>query len=220
MATGNKCKNASSSSNGKVCNNCFAPEGSARASKLSACARCSLVVYCSRECQREDWKANHKQHCITKADRSPQPPSSSSGRTDGTSGASVTGEACSICLDRTTDSSACTLPCAHVFQSACVAQLRRFGVEQACPLCRKPLPPGPEKLNEEAFRRYMVAYQQVLRGEASWSTLPASAQHELYAAVASWRTAAEQGYPRAQVNLGLMLENGHSGTQNDIEAAR
>jgi len=56
----------------KVCGNCLASEGSASSPKLSACARCGLVLYCSRDCQREHWKANHKQHCDAKADRAPQ----------------------------------------------------------------------------------------------------------------------------------------------------
>ena len=48
----------------KVCDNCSAPEGSDCASKLSACGRCGLVVYCSKDCQRAHWKVNHKQRCI------------------------------------------------------------------------------------------------------------------------------------------------------------
>jgi hypothetical protein len=129
MANLNKCKMASSP-NGKVCNNCFSPEGSATAPKLSACARCGLVVYCSRECQRVHWKAGHKQLCITKAERAPRLLSSSSICVDGASRATaVAEEVCSICLDPTTESSACTLPCAHVFHGSCVAELRKYGVE-------------------------------------------------------------------------------------------
>ena len=56
-----------------VCGNCLAPQGSTSAPKLSACARCGLVSYCSKDCQRAHWKVNHKQFCVTKADRAPPP---------------------------------------------------------------------------------------------------------------------------------------------------
>jgi hypothetical protein len=52
----------------------------------------------------------------------------------------------------------------------------------------------------------MVVNRQVECGEASWSSLPVSAQQELDEVVAIWRTAAEQGYPWAQVNLSIMFE--------------
>lgn len=57
---------------GRVCGNCSAREGSACAPELLACARCGLVEYCSRDCQKAHWKATHKQHCTAKADRAPQ----------------------------------------------------------------------------------------------------------------------------------------------------
>ena len=30
---------------------------------LKFCAACQTVAYCSRACQRTDWKASHKRHC-------------------------------------------------------------------------------------------------------------------------------------------------------------
>lgn len=51
-----------SAPNGMVRGNCSATEGSASsASKLLACSRRGLVVYCSRDCQKAHWKANHEQ---------------------------------------------------------------------------------------------------------------------------------------------------------------
>ena len=44
----------------KACGNCGGAEGSAGVAKLSVCARCGLVVYCSKVCQRSDWKDSHK----------------------------------------------------------------------------------------------------------------------------------------------------------------
>ena len=35
-----------------------------RASQLNACARCRLALYCSRSCQREHWKKEHKGECL------------------------------------------------------------------------------------------------------------------------------------------------------------
>jgi len=161
----------------KVCANCSAPEGSDRASKFSACARCGLAVYCSKDCQRAHWKANHKQRCITKADRARQHQELSEDHR-GTSTALSVAEKCAICLELLAEESSRTLPCAHVFHGTCVSELRKFGVQQACPLCRTPLPPGPGKIFEEATRRFLVIQQLVDRGNASWSALPVSTQEE------------------------------------------
>ena len=43
-----------------------AAAGCASAEARNVCARCQAVRYCSRECQRADWKA-HKQACVTAA---------------------------------------------------------------------------------------------------------------------------------------------------------
>ena len=125
----------------EVCGNCLEPEGSAKVSKLSACARCGLVLYCSRDCQRAHWKANHKQRCVAKADRVPQQQDTSGARIgdNASSNTAATGEKCSICLDPLADSSATTLQCTHMFHAACLAELRLLGIKQACPLCRTPL---------------------------------------------------------------------------------
>ena len=38
-------------------------DGSSPTSKLLSCAACRVATYCSRECQKADWKAGHKQLC-------------------------------------------------------------------------------------------------------------------------------------------------------------
>jgi len=219
MMTSTKDKK-SSKPNGKVCGNCSAPEVNDSALKFLACARCGLVFYCSRECQRAHWKANHKQHCISKADRAPQhqkPPEISKGSD---SDAAATGEKCAICQDTLADASSVTLPCTHVFHGPCVSELRKFGVQQVCPLCRVSLPLGPEKVFEEATRRFMVIDRLVETGRMSWSGLPDWAQRELDAVIAGWRDAADQRHADAQYNLGSMFANGRGMAQSNEEAVQ
>jgi len=200
----------------KTCGNCGSAEGSAGIAKLSACARCGLVVYCSKDCQRSDWKANHKNRCITKGDRVPQPHAPLA---DGTEPASE-GEECSICLDPVALASATTLPCAHIFHAACVAELRKYKLKQACPLCRTPLPPGPDKLYEDAARRFLVIFRRVKRSNASWGALIDEDQEEVRAVMCEWRAAADQGHVHAQCFLGKTYDQGFGVAQSDPEAAR
>ena len=56
----------------QTCAHCLAVLGHAGVAILK-CARCGLVDYCSKDCQRAHWKANHKSFCIAKADRAPPP---------------------------------------------------------------------------------------------------------------------------------------------------
>jgi len=217
MMNGKKNKK-NSNATGRVCNNCLAPERGHNNSNLSACARCGLVTYCSKECQREHWKANHKQYCVSKADRVPGCQEATKGAD---SDAATTGEKCAICQDLLIDKAALTLvSCAHVFHVDCVAELRKLGVKQLCPLCRTPLPPGPEKVFEEASRRYMVIRLLVDQGHVSWSELPASVQRGMDAVIAGWRAAAEEGLASAQYDLGDAFDDGRGVAQSDVEAAR
>jgi len=206
--------------NAKLCSNCSVAEGSAIAPKLSACARCGLERYCSKDCQRAHWKANHKQHCIAKADRTPQLQKPANVNKSASQVVAV-GTNCAICQDVIVErSTRCILPCNHVFHSTCVAELRKFGVDQACPLCRTLLPPGPEQRNEEASRRYMLIYRVVERGDASWSALPKWAQEEADAAIREWQASADEGNACAQYNVGIQYETGELIVQNYVEAAR
>ena len=106
-----------------------------------------------------------------------------------------------------------------MFHAACVAALQHFGVKQACPLCRKPLPAGPEKLFEEATRIYTVIARRVKRGETSWASLAVAEQRDVDKAVAKWRAAARAGHTEAQYDMGLIHLSGNGVAQDGVEAA-
>ena len=82
------------------------------------------------------------------------------------------------------------LPCGHSFCTGCVGELRSKGVSETCPLCRAPLPPGPEKLYELAFR----VLQKLMRvlGPAPWPPLSASQQEEMDGAIVMFQEAMDQ----------------------------
>jgi len=193
MATEKKGKN----SDGKLCSNCQLP-----APKLSACSRCGLVAYCNKDCQRAHWKANHKQNCIARADRVPGHQNISGEDASCLGSSAIAAEKCAICQSLLSEATATTLPCAHVFHSTCVAELRKFGVQQVCPLCRTALPSGPEKSFVEATRKFTFLHSAVKQGFTSWSALPPRAQLDLDEVVSSWQAAAKEGYAPAQCNLG------------------
>ena len=45
------------------CSVAYSEDVSVQSAKLKSCARCRKAAYCSLECQREDWKARHKEEC-------------------------------------------------------------------------------------------------------------------------------------------------------------
>lgn len=50
----------------RVCSACKKPEPPEPTSEqtLKKCARCQITIYCSRDCQKAHWKADHKKRCI------------------------------------------------------------------------------------------------------------------------------------------------------------
>ncbi|TVY83493.1 hypothetical protein LSUE1_G004861 [Lachnellula suecica] len=61
-----------------VCNTCKKPATSFP-NPLKKCAKCQVTKYCSRECQKDDWKA-HKKICSAQSQSGDSKPSSSGGR--------------------------------------------------------------------------------------------------------------------------------------------
>jgi len=211
-----------SAPDGSICANRQVSEDNYGASKLFACARCCLVVYCGKDCQKAHWKFNHKQNCVAKEERTPQKQACLKNRIASSSnGVPTLEEKCTICLDCLDGASVYTsLPCTHVFHSSCIEMLRKFGVSQSCPLCRASLPSGPKKISEEATRRFVVVARIVEQRSASWSAPTASEQRELRAVIAGWRAAADQGVGEAQFALVMAYLGGYGVKQDDKQAAQ
>ena len=97
---------------------------------------------------------------------------------------------CMICFDSLRDPT--TLPCGHSFCTGCVVELREKGVSQACPLCRAPLPPGPEKLYELGIRVRAKVQAAVSGTNSEWPPLSASQQKEMDGAIVMFQEAMDQ----------------------------
>ena len=69
--------------------------------------------------------------------------------------------------------------CGHWFHVHCSEGLRRYGVTQACLICRSNLMPGPERLFEEATLRYWRIVRRIEMGELGWNDLPQSLEDEV-----------------------------------------
>jgi len=87
------------------------------------------------------------------------------------------------------------LPCGHSFCTACVAELRAKGVSETCPLCRAPLPPGPEKLYELGYRVWLKLNRALLVsgvGDGRWRELSVSQQGQMDGAIVMLQEAMDQ----------------------------
>ena len=85
------------------------------------------------------------------------------------------------------------LPCGHSFCTGCVGELRSKGVSETCPLCRAPLPPGPEKLYELAVQVRVKLMRAVDPGfTGNWPPLSASQQEEMDGAIVMFQEAMDQ----------------------------
>jgi len=88
-----------------------------------------------------------------------------------------------------------------------MAQLREKGVAQTCPLCRKPLPPGPDKLYDLGYRIYAKIMADVDPGwDADWDgiSLSPAQQHGMDQSRALLLEAAAQGHMDSQHYCGVL----------------
>ena len=119
------------------CSNCAASLG-ADGSALKKCSKCKLVLYCSQACQLQHWRdGGHKRFCLTPEERAKPSPAV---LTEDPA-PKKNSRKCAICSDELIPGNQIAIPCGHSFHKQCLTSLRDFGVSQACPLCRAPLPP-------------------------------------------------------------------------------
>ena len=105
--------------------------------------------------------------------------------------AAVETDRCLVCLGPPREPM--RLPCGHSFCTGCVSELRAKGVSQACPLCRSPLPPGPEKLFELGNRVWLKVRNAVdPENKGPWPPLSASQQEEMNGAIVMYQEAMDQ----------------------------
>ena len=95
-----------------------------------------------------------------------------------------------------------------------MVQLREKRVTQTCPLCREPLPPGPDKLFDLGWRIYakiMAVVDPNNAGQAVWENLSLTpAQHRgMDQGRALLVEAAAQGHMDAQALCGTVYDCGH-----------
>ena len=109
-----------------------------------------------------------------------------------------------------------TLPCLHSFHLECLDKVRAHGDAQRCPNCRADLPAPPVYLFEEAARKCVALERKKVCGES----LSEAEEHELATVGDLWRLSAEQGYIRAQLQLGIALEAGTKGLPQSCSEAR
>ena len=135
----------------KICACCAKVQGS-----MKQCVRCKSVYYCSVACQDRHWP-EHKKSCL------PNGGNGAAGAGAGAGAGAAEGkevfvartleeEACAICLEIVTNELDFQLPCGHWYHRECVKQLRAHSGNESCPLCREPLPPGPEEACDRALR--------------------------------------------------------------------
>ena len=113
------------------------------------------------------------------------------------------------------------LPCGHEYCRVCLEELRQKGVDKSCPLCRKPLPPGPEKLFDLGYGIYIKIARGIDRSRPGvairtpWPPLSTERQDEMDQAVAMLREAADQGYMMAQATCGSLYDFGWGVAKDD-----
>jgi hypothetical protein len=141
------------------------------------CGRCKSTCYCNLQCQKAHWKdGGHKQECRTPPTKAAKPRPAATvlalqmegmslGSDSGRTAARDSNDEveCAICLDPVDGTNSRQLPCGHVYHRECVQELRKRGVNDLCPQCRAPLPPGAEESHCQATM-LLVRAQRMPKG--------------------------------------------------------
>jgi len=107
------------------CGNC-----AVKSSDLKRCSYCLLVYYCSRECQKQDWKAGgHKYLCF-------KPGSVGVLRLKKPANIPEITFECPICLLDLRENMNVEYACSHMFHYECYMTMRMKDAAEFCPTCR------------------------------------------------------------------------------------
>ena len=133
------------------CDNC-----ADTACPLKSCARCMLVKYCGKPCQRQHWKSGHKKRCVSLADRKPFAVVED-----------VSVLKCVICLDAIHEGKVCLqdttdyfekhanvkIKCGHQFHYKCALEAAREST--ACVICRADIKAG-ERVDCIVYKLFLM----------------------------------------------------------------
>jgi TPR repeat protein len=185
------------------------------------CSRCRLVFYCSRDCQRADWKA-HKPKCNTaveekaaqdaRANKQSRPRAAVKGTGAG-AGAGADNDAaeeeCPICFDLLVDPlSPCPEQLAQRCCRVCVEKMRKHGLP-ACPLCRAPMQDADE-LFYESMQLDLRAGRAVGEAKAGLQRQHFDMLHRVLEV--------DPHHASAQSDLGVMYCNGEGVKKDAVQA--
>ena len=124
---------------------------------------------------------------------------------------------CTICLDTLRDP--LKLPCGHWYCKECIDGLRQSkSVQDSCPVCREPLPPGAQQFFEQAWKKCCQVERQVERRGEGWSDLPPELQAEMQEICRLYGKAADEDHTISLYNLGVMYSLGKGVERNDEKA--
>ena len=121
------------------------------------CSRCQLVHYCSRECQTNHWKEQHKSACVSMEDSKKLHGTGVVGRAcmeadDETRRQVLEGNPqCAICFEQPIIRPVVLDKCHHAFCSLCLRNWSSFRrtTTSTCPLCRQEIPNMAESLIQD-----------------------------------------------------------------------